>query len=111
MVRIAVEIRSNRLGTIAAKLPGATHAVVARTVADIEGQAKLNAPVDTGALRNSIQGAMTGPASGEVAVGAEHGIYVHEGTARMAARPFLQLAAEQVRPGFEAAAAKLAGDL
>lgn len=115
MVRIAIEIRSNRLGAIAAKLPGEAGALVTKTTFDVEAQAKANIvsmrAVDTSAMLNSTQGRMVGPASGEVRVGKEYGVHVHEGTHKMAGRPFLQLAAEQVRPDFEAAAAKLAGDL
>lgn len=115
MVRLSVEIRSNRLGGIAAKLPGAAHALVAKTVLDVEAGAKVNivdmGAVDTSFMLNSTQGQMTGDTEGEVAVGADYGLYVHEGTYKMAGRPFLQMAAEQQRPAFEAAAAKLAGDL
>lgn len=110
-MRISVTIQSNRLGALAAAMPGKARALVARTVLDVEGGAKQNAPVDTGALRNSIQGRMTGDASGEVGVGVEYGVYVEYGTVNMAAQPFMRPAAEAVRPGFEAAVAKLAGGL
>lgn len=111
MVKISVSVTSNRLGAIAAKLPGATRALVTKAVFDVEGQAKARAAVDTGAMRNSIQGQMTGNTSGEVGVGVEYAVYQEYGTAKMPAHPFMTPAAEAVRPGFEAAAAKLAGGL
>ena len=37
-----------------------------------------------------------------VADGVEYGLYVHEGTSRMAARPFLRSAVETHREGFKA---------
>lgn len=107
-MNVSVEIRSNRLGTIAAGMRPKARALVAKAVADVEAQAKVRAAVDTGALRNSIQGRMTGDTEGEVAVGVDYAIYQEYGTRTMPAHPFLTPAAEAVRPAFEAAAAKLA---
>lgn len=81
--------------------------VVRKTALDIEAQAKLRAPVDTGFLRNSIQMNSTGELSAEVIVGAEYGLYLEFGTSRMGARPFLNPAVEFARPAFEAAMRKL----
>jgi phage protein, HK97 gp10 family len=78
-------------------------AAVSKAVSDVEGHAKDHAPVDTGALKNSIQGRSTGALSGEVGVGVEYGIFQEFGTYKMAAQPFMTPAAEEVRPSFEAA--------
>ncbi len=53
---------------------------VLATAARIEGDAKERAPVDTGALRNSIQHQETGELQAEVGVGAEYGAAVEFGT-------------------------------
>ncbi|HLH22445.1 MAG TPA: HK97-gp10 family putative phage morphogenesis protein [Chloroflexota bacterium] len=102
--------------------------VIRKAAFDVEARAKQAAPIDTGALRNSIYtrtrkesgyGAARSAAQGAngqarmlpeherpddlaavVAVGAEYGVYVELGTRRMGARPFLGPAAEAVRPAF-----------
>lgn len=60
------------------------HEAIQKTVLKIESNAKKEAPVNKGTgggnLRQSIKGSMTGTASGVVEVGAEYGIFVHEGT-------------------------------
>lgn len=108
---ISILIQSNRLGAIAGRVPGAVRQLVQRAVLDVEGQAKQRAAVDTGAMRNSIDGRMTGDTSGEVGVGQEYAVYVEYGTAKAPAQPFMHPAADAVRPSFLAAAAKLAGGL
>lgn len=52
--------------------------------------------VDTGNLKNSIRFAMVDDANGEVAVGAEYGAHLEYGTARMAARPYMTPAVDDV---------------
>lgn len=81
--------------------------VVRKAALDIEAHAKTLAPVDTGALRNSIQMQPTGELSAEVAVGVDYGLYVEMGTIHMAAQPFLTPAVERVRPAFEGALKQL----
>lgn len=115
MVKVSIITKSNRLGSIAAKLPGRAHALVQETVDAVETGSKqviedLGA-VDTGELLENVRGVMTGDTEGEVISDTDHTIYVHEGTVRMAARPFLQIAAEQARPTFEQKAARLVSDL
>jgi HK97 gp10 family phage protein len=64
----------------------------------IEGHAKDKAPVDTGALKNSIEAEeRSGPLAWWVHDGVEYGIYQELGTSRMAAQPFLTPAVEGVR--------------
>ena len=79
--------------------------VVRKAAFDIEAQAKANAPVDTGALRNSIQAETTGELEGEVGVGVEYGPYVEFGTVKTAPQPFLGPAVDAVQPAFEKAVA------
>ncbi len=55
-----------------------------RIVLKVERDAKRNAPVNKrgggGNLRQSIKSSMIGIARGKVEVGADYGVYVHEGT-------------------------------
>lgn len=61
---------------------------------DIEKTAKRNSPVDTGQLRNSIK-AETKGLEANIGTDCEYAGYVHDGTYKMAARPFLDMAAEK----------------
>ncbi len=87
---------TKRLDEIAAKLgtnaEGALKAIAFR----VEGIAKTLAPVDTGALRNSIMAEPKELMLWEVHDGVEYGIYQEFGTYKMAAHPFLVPACEQV---------------
>jgi len=54
-------------------------------------------PVDTGALR-STRVQKFGDLRGEVGTSREYGIFVHQGTSRMRARPYLEKSAEKAMP-------------
>jgi len=74
----------------------------------VERGAKLRAPVDTGALRNSITSSFTGTGLGSDFVGecgpeVYYGVFVELGTVKMAPRPFLGPAFDEVEPAFVAA--------
>lgn len=84
---------------------GARAAVVVRHAAhEVEARGKRAAPVDTGALRNSISTdfaffsieAEIGPTVG-------YGAYVELGTSRQAPQPYMFPAGDAVEPGFRAA--------
>lgn len=66
------------------KMAKEINTAIAKTILKIESAAKREAPVNKqtggGNLRQSIKSRMTGKMSGIVEVGAEYGIYVHEGT-------------------------------
>jgi HK97 gp10 family phage protein len=87
----SITVRIENLPEIEAafkKLPTAvavrTQNALEKILYKIEGTAKKLAPVNKqsggGNLRQSIRAQMTGPLSGKVEVGAEYGIFVHEGT-------------------------------
>jgi hypothetical protein len=109
---------------------------VRRTAFAIERDAKMRAPVDTGALRASIYtvthgtsgysrgirsvarrrgksaqapsiGSPASPLEAIVAVGVNYGIYVELGTHKMAAQPYLIPAAEAHRKAFQVGARRL----
>lgn len=76
----------------------------------VEGQAKINAPVDTGALRSSIGTDVERDGSGrgyavsvEVGPTVNYGAHVELGTEHMAPEPYLGPAFDQYAPGFTAA--------
>lgn len=62
----------------------------------VEGIAKVLAPYDTGALKNSINTKRQRMNHWRVQDGVEYGIYQEWGTYKMAAQPFMVPAAEKV---------------
>ena len=77
-----------------------------KALGDIATGAKNRAPVDTGALRNSITTQTQGNrdyARGEVGPTVNYGGYVERGTFRMSAQPYLRPATDAVLPGYEQA--------
>lgn len=77
--------------------------IVAKAALDIQAQAQVRAPVDTGTLKNAIQATRLGAAHWRVVVGVDYGLYVEYGTVHTAAQPYFQPAINQVRPAFLAA--------
>lgn len=75
---------------------------VVKAVNDTVDRAQLEAPVDTGYLKNSIQADLENISDleGAVGVGAEYGIYVEFGTRNTPAQPFLIPTAEAVGEEF-----------
>lgn len=77
--------------------------IVVATAARIQADAKTLAPVDTGALRNSITRTTTRKAfsvTAEIGPEVEYGEYVESGTYRMAAQPYMVPALERHRDTF-----------
>lgn len=97
-VRVEVRVKSNlrKIG------PGAVRRIdlaLEKAARDIEALGKAVVPVDTGALKNSIQARKTDKElEREVAAGQHYAGFVEFGTTRMPARPFLTPAFERVRP-------------
>ena len=100
-----------QLAALARDLRGAPRRVerhleqaVAKTARDIAADAQASAPVDTGALRNSIS-ADVGGMEAVIGPGVHYGGYVELGTSRMRAQPYLFPAADRhERPFAEACA-------
>lgn len=123
----------NHFGKIADSVKPAASKVVRKVALDVVAQAATRAPVDTGFLKNSIYavtsdkryktGFHSGYKKGEqmlpevpsppddqtayAAVGAAYGVYVNNGTSRMAARPFWDQAIDATRAGFEKASVEI----
>lgn len=90
-------------------------AVVRKTAMDIEASAKSLAPVDTGNLKNSIGHSdlrigTSGQLVAEIGPTANYGIFLEQGTSRMAAQPFMGPAADRHTPSFESAMAQLGAE-
>lgn len=94
---------TSRLGTVIVGSEKKASNAVFKTVKDIETDAKDYAAVDTGNMRASTRGRMTGSLSGRVTVAAEYAPYVEFGTRHQAAQPFMIPAAEANRESFEQA--------
>lgn len=95
-----LEITFNRLPEMGPAVRKACSDVVRKAVFDVEADAKVRAPVDTGALKASIAGKMIAPLTGEIVCGVEYGIYQELGTHKMSAQPFLTPAVEAVKGPF-----------
>jgi HK97 gp10 family phage protein len=81
-----VKITFNKFPEIAQAMPGKTAQVVSKTAFNVEANAKNAVPVDTGALKNSIDTEIaSGGLSATVAPHTEYAHFVEFGTRRMSA--------------------------
>lgn len=64
----------------------------------IERMAKTKAPVDTGALKNTIFSAKAGKLTYKVTAPQHYAIFVEKGTRKMRAQPFLKPSLDAERP-------------
>lgn len=92
---ISVTVDTAPLDAMVAAAPGRAKQYVMRGALMVEGDAKQLAPVDTGALRNSIHSEEGDGLTAIVADGVEYGIYQELGTYKMAAQPFMVPSLEQ----------------
>jgi HK97 gp10 family phage protein len=104
---IEIRFKSNNIEKISQEIRERVASLVAKTAEDIVADAKRNAPVRTGFLRNSIESDVDrkGNASfsritATIRVKASYGIFVEIGTRKMAAQPFLIPAVESSRQAF-----------
>lgn len=98
-----VTIKHNHLGKIAAASRSLLSQIVRKGAFDVEAHAEMLVPVDTGALKASIQTEQTGDLSAAVTAGMDYAQHVEYGTTRAPAQPYMTPAADAVRPGFIAA--------
>jgi HK97 gp10 family phage protein len=91
----------------AAKVEELAPLVVKKSALDIEADAKINSPVDTGLLMNSISSTIEG-LSAEIGPDTEYEEYVEHGTSKMVAQPYMLPAFEKHAPQFEDAMGKVA---
>ena len=90
-----IKIDTQALEDYANKLGASIDRALAGLAAQVSGRAKDSAPVDTGALKNSIDFEKVDEGTYWVKDGVEYGIYQELGTSKMAAHPFLVPAMEQ----------------
>ena len=109
MPRSSVRVVFNRFGDIAEALQPRAEAIVAKVAHDVEAIAKSLAPVDTGALENSIRAMRLAQGHWVIAPTVDYGIYLELGTRHMPAQPYLFPALERVRAAFTAALEGLFG--
>ena len=84
-----LEIRENNAKVVAEAINQSIMAAVEEIGLVAEGAAKRICPVDTGRLRNSITHAFEDESSVAIGTNVEYAPYVHNGTSRLAGRPFL----------------------
>ena len=94
---ITVKLDTRVLDALAAKLNMSTDQVIHSAALQVEAEAKVKAPVETGALKNSIHTEDKGNKTYWVADAVEYGIYQEFGTHKMSAHPFMMPAVEKVR--------------
>lgn len=82
---------------------------IAKTAHDIEADAKILVPVDTGFLKNSISSDI-GELEAEVGPTAHYGGYVEEGTSRQSPQPYLRPAFDRRKEGLVKALDQIIGD-
>jgi HK97 gp10 family phage protein len=83
------------------RLPKGASKIVRKTAFTIEAKGKINCPVLTGALRNSIQTRVETDEKATIGTPLEYAPYVHDGTSRMEGRPFLTQAADEEKKNFQ----------
>ena len=96
------------LGKASAKGTILAARAIRKTALDIQADAQVLAPVDTGALRNSIGVTMSGPLAAEIGPTVHYAIYNEFGTHKMPARPFMGPAFDRRSPGLEQALGQIA---
>lgn len=117
----------NHFPEIIAKLEEVTQQLVSKGTFDVEAAAKMRAAVKTGFMRGAVYsetfnstnygaggdggGHLEAPLNGDtekghvgwVVAGADYSIFVNDGTVHQAAHPFMEPAADEVWPSYEAA--------
>lgn len=95
-----VTLDTSVLDKLTAEMKPNANKIVAKYAFAIQGDAQTNSPVDTGALRASIEAEETGDLSWQVHDGVAYGVFQELGTSKMAAHPFLVPAVEKFRDRF-----------
>ena len=100
---VVAEIRFNNIPQFDEQLHDQLRRMLLKAALDIEGRAKMKAPIRTGTLKSSIRTWWEGPLTICVGTSLHYAPYVELGTRYMAARPYLKPAAEEVLPSLKGA--------
>lgn len=108
-----VRALSSRLATAGVRVGARGALALRKTAHGIESDAKILAPVDTGALRSSISTSFAGDGrsgtmTAEVGPTVEYGIYQEYGTSTQPGQPYLGPAFDRRMPTYMAALGQLA---
>jgi len=98
---LRVRINLDRLEELKKELRPRAKRIIKSGAFDVQGKAQVNAPVDTGALKNSIEAVEVEIYTWWVIVGVEYGAFVELGTSRMAAQPYLTPAVSEAMPVYK----------
>ena len=106
---------ASRVATSGPRIGAAASGILRKTALDIEADAKALAPVDTGALRNSISTSIEGDGrfgamAAEIGPTVDYGIYQEYGTSVMAAQPYMGPAFDRRIGGYTSALASAAAE-
>lgn len=102
-----------RLATAGDRARGRLATAIVKTGYDIQADAQILAPVDTGALKNSISTSVSGSSASltvEVGPTVEYGIWQELGTSTQPAQPYLGPAYDRRIPGLTDAIAQIGVD-
>lgn len=97
-----VRLDTAKMDRIIATFPSEAQSVVRAGAEAVQGYASSMAPVDTGALRNSLHTERKEDLVYWVADGVEYGIYQELGTYKMRAHPFMVPAVEKAQKAYTA---------
>jgi len=100
-MNIKCEIPSNLTEDKSAEFELMISDIVNKAALQIEREAKLNCPVDTSNLKNSIHAKPIDETSAQVGTNIEYAPYVNYGTIHMSARPFFTNAVNSVEDEFK----------
>ncbi len=108
-----VRALASRMATAGARVGAQGALLLRKTAFDIEADAKQFAPVDTGALRNSISSSFDGDGrhgamTAEIGPTVDYGIYQEFGTSTQPGTPFLGPAFDRRVPSYNEALGILA---
>ena len=109
---ISFEKKVDKWDTAIRRFPVLTAQIIGKTVLDAYTGSQIYVPVKTRTLKNSGQPVyVEGAQEGEIRYVAFYAGYVHEGTVKSKANPFLKKAVDRVLPSMIAAFRSLEGRL
>lgn len=111
---IDVDVKFDRIREINDRIPNVVSSLIRKAVFDTEALAKLQVPVRTGALKNSLATSLDVRGDvivGEVGTNLHYAAYIEFGTRTSPAQPYLTPAFDRVRGNLVGTLGKLEGYL